>query len=171
MRLARERNWRVCRSKPATRQLENHVQGQLIYSLCHIGGEGQKPSRLNNRGHGKGSLSGWGRWSSHDLSNPLPAAGLSLHKAKVWDSLEQDAELTMWSSSRTPRSSGLTERLCPASPTCILMMLQLCIPTQGQVAVPQPQPPQPTSSKPTAISMRADALFKTCILKILIDGP
>lgn len=40
----KERNWRLCRTKPATRHLQKHVQDQLIYPLCHVGGEADKPS-------------------------------------------------------------------------------------------------------------------------------
>lgn len=52
------------------------------------------------------------------------------------------------------------------APTCILGKLGLCIPTQGQGAVSLHNPSP--SSKPTATEVRADALFKPCILKIPI---
>lgn len=50
LRPVKERNQRVRRSKPATRQLEKHAQGRLIYSLCHTAGEGggEKKKKKNS---------------------------------------------------------------------------------------------------------------------------
>lgn len=90
LRPVKERNQRVRRSKPATRQLEKHAQGRLIYSLCHTAGEGggEKKKKKTARLVWVGKV---------EFSRPeprLPAAGLCLHKQKVRDGPEQDALLT-----------------------------------------------------------------------------
>jgi len=72
----------------------------------------------------------------------LPAAGLSLHKPKVWDSLEQDAQLAA-DSQVLALSDGAP---AASAPTGVLVMLRPCVPTHGQVAVPLPPRTTPSAN-------------------------
>lgn len=140
----KERNWRLCRSKPATRHLQKHIQDQLVYSLCRVGGEGDKPSGLDGKSCVSGREGGAPTPSATSASSRTessqakgvgqPGAGCLAH------------HVAQLKGSQVLRSSG-------QAPRCILGMFWLHIPTQGQGAASWPccTTPQPPSSKPTAI--------------------
>lgn len=143
LRPVKERNQRVRRSKTATRQLEKHAQGRLIYSLCHTAGEGGKKKTARLVWVGK-----------VEFSRPeprLPAAGLCLRKPRARDHPEHAPLTGMLEHCRSP---------LPGGPPRVLAVL-LHSRTHGQAAVLRQPHANPSANflRANCDLKGADALF------------
>lgn len=160
LRPVKERNQRVRRSKPATRQLEKHAQGRLIYSLCHTAGEGGGKKNKTARLVWVGKV---------EFSRPeprLPAAGLCLHKPKARDGPEQDALLTGMLQDTSSSPAGPR---CPEVPLNVSSPCS-CIPVHTGRRLSFGSPTQPRSQLLPS-QLRSDGSRCFLLKRAYLRGP